>query len=67
MTDYRLPDTKTLDEDRMVNMKGITNLLGPVMILSFFVYGAALFFKVEGTKLVPEIFRKTLALLGLGT
>jgi hypothetical protein len=66
MSSYKLPETDSLDEDRMVNMKGITNLLGPVIILSFVIYGGALFFKVDGPKLVPELLKKTLAIFGLG-
>ncbi len=66
MNDYRLPDTNSLDEDAMVNLKGATNLLGPLILASFVIYGGSILVKIDGMKKLPELFKKTLTIFGLG-
>lgn len=64
---YNLPETKSLDEDAMTNMKGITNLVGSLMILSFVAYAGALFIMNDGTTTLSGLVKKLLSIFAFGT
>lgn len=66
MTNLKMPQTKSLDENAMTNVRGVTNLVGPLMIASFVIYAGALFIKNDGTTTLSGLVKKVLTIFTFG-
>lgn len=66
MSEHQLPNTESLDEEAMTEIKGVTNLIGPLMIASFIVYGGSLVIHYDGATTIPQLIKKVFSIFGLG-
>jgi len=66
MSEHELPNTQSLDEEEMTTIKGVTNLIGPLMIVSFVVYGGSLIVHYDGVTTIPQLIKKVFLMFGLG-